>query len=120
MTRMALIIALFLAGLTGALAQQPNHASPIALSAPKVGAASVVVAPPNPHRAGLYVFNPSNTVSLWVAPEGTPAVVGGAGSIVIEPGQGLMFGPPGMPRWASGMNAVAPSGAGNPISILEY
>jgi hypothetical protein len=117
MTRMALIIAIFLAGLAAASAQQN---SPIALNAPKVGTISVKVAPPNPHRAGLYVFNPSASITLWVTPTGTPAVVNGAGSVAINPLQGQMFGPPGMPAWTNGMSAAASSGDGNPISILEY
>jgi hypothetical protein len=119
MQRMALILAIWIAGLSGALAQQAHPNSPIALSTPKVGVASVVVAPPNAHRAGLYVFNPSNTVPLWVAPAGTQAAVSGAGSIVIQPGQGMMFGPPSMPPWTNGMSAIA-SGDGGPISVLEY
>jgi hypothetical protein len=79
MKRMALAFAVWLIGISAALAQS-NHVSPLALSASKVGAASVQVAPPNPHRSGLYVFNPSASITLWVFPTGTPAVVNGAGS----------------------------------------
>jgi hypothetical protein len=117
---MAFIIAIWLAGLTAALAQQaPSHVSPTGLNVPTVGASSVQVAGPNQRRAGLYVFNPSNAVPLWVAPAGTLAAVSGAGSIVIQPGQGVMFGPPNTPSWSNGMNAIA-SGNGSPISVLEY
>ena len=80
----------------------------------------MVVAPPNPHRSGLYVFNPSPAVTLWVAPTGTRAIVNGAGSVAVSPLQGVMFGPPGMPSWTNGISAAASSGDGNPISILEY
>jgi hypothetical protein len=121
--RSCLIAAFTVAALsTAALAQAPPapHPSPIALSAPKVGASSVNVAPPNPHRGGLYVFNPSATITLWVAPTGIAATVNGAGSIAVSPLQGEMFGPPNMPAWTNGMNAAASSGDGNPISILEY
>jgi hypothetical protein len=116
----ALILAIWITGLAGALAQQAQHVSPIALTTPNVGASSVQVAGPNSHRAGLYVFNPSPTITLWVSPTGTPAAVNGAGSIAIQPLQRVMFGPPNTPPWINGMNAVAPSGASNSISILEY
>jgi hypothetical protein len=121
MKRFALALAILIAGLAAAPAQQAsNHVSPIALSTPKVGASSVVVAPPNPNRAGLFVFNPSSTITLWVSPTGTPAAVNGAGSIAIQPLQRLMFGPPNTPAWTNGLNAIASSGASNSISILEY
>jgi hypothetical protein len=110
------IIAVWISGFAAALAQQ----APVALSAPKVGAASVVVAPPSPARRGLYVSNPNASVTLWVSPTGTSAVVNGAGSIAIQPLQGVMFGPPNTPSWSNGMNAVATSGSNNAISILEY
>jgi hypothetical protein len=80
----------------------------------------VAVARPNTRRAGLYVFNPSATVTIWIAPTGTPAAVNGVGSIAIQPLQTEMFGPPNTPSWTTGMNAIASSGAGNAISILEY
>jgi hypothetical protein len=123
--RISLIAVFAVAALsTAALAQQAQptaaHVSPIALSPPKVGAASVPVAPANPHRAGLYVSNPNPVVTVWVSPTGTPAAVNGAGSIAIQPQQGQMFGPPNTPAWTNGMNAAASSGDGNPISILEY
>jgi hypothetical protein len=95
------------------------HPSPIALAAPKVGSASVPVVAANPHRTGLYVSN-SSSVTLWVAPTGTAAAVNGAGSIPIQPQQGVMFGPPAMPAWTAGMNAVAPQDGPNVISVLEF
>jgi hypothetical protein len=124
-TRSCLIAAFTIAALlsTAALAQapaMPPHPSPAALTTPKVGSASVPVANPNPHRTGLYVSNPGATVTLWVSPTGTPAAVNGAGSIAIQPLQGVMFGPPNMPAWTNGMSAIAPPGASNSISILEY
>jgi hypothetical protein len=74
----------------------------------------------NIQRAGLYVFNPSATITLWVSPTGIPATVNGAGSIAIQPLQGVMFGPPNMPAWNNGMNAVASSAGSNVIVILEF
>jgi hypothetical protein len=119
---MAFIIATWIAGTAAALAQQAqsNHVRPSALTAPKVGTSSVQVAWPNEHRTGLYVSNPNASVTLWVSPTGTPAVVNGAGSVAIQPLQGVMFGPPNTPSWTNGMNAIASSGSSNAISILEY
>ena len=107
---------------TSALAQAPQpapHPSPIALLSPWVGTKSAPVANPNPHRAGLYVSN-SSSVTLWVSPAGTSAAVNGAGSVPIQPLQGVMFGPPAMPAWTAGMNAIAPQDGPNAITILEF
>jgi hypothetical protein len=95
------------------------HPSPIALLSPWVGTKSAPVANPNPHRLGLYVSN-SSPVTLWVSPSGTPAAVNGAGSVPIQPLQGLMFGPPAMPAWTAGMNAIAPQEGPNAITIFEF
>ncbi len=97
-----------------------TYPSPNALATPPVNTVSVVVAGPNLQRAGLFVFNPSQTVTLWVSPTGTPAVANGAGSITIQPSQGVMFGAPNTPPWTNGMNAIASIGGNNAISILEY
>jgi hypothetical protein len=121
--RISLIAVFAVAALsTAALAQSAqlstDHVGPIALSPPKVGTSSAPVAPANPHRGGLYVFNPSATVTLWVSPTGTPAAANGAGSIPIEPLQGKMLGPPSMPAWTNGLNASAAQDSG--ISLLEF
>lgn len=94
--------------------------SPSALVTPDVSNVSVVVAVFNPPRVGLYVYNPSATVTLWVAPTGTTAVVAGTGNIAIEPRQGKNFGPPDGPAWTNGMNAIADAPGANKITILEY
>jgi hypothetical protein len=97
-----------------------TYPSPNALTAPTVSNISVTVATPNPQRAGLYVFNPSATITLWVAPTGIAAVVNGAGSVAVQPLQGVMFGPPNTPPWSNGMVAIASSAGSNVIVILEY
>lgn len=97
-----------------------TFASPTALTPSVVSNASVSVAGVNLTRAGLYVFNPSATITLWVAPTGTAAVVNGAGSVAVQPLQGVMFGPPNTPPWTNGMNAIASSAGSNVIVILEY
>lgn len=97
-----------------------TYPSPNALTVPTVSNSSVVVATPNLQRAGLYVFNASATVTIWVAPTGTTAAVSGVGSVAIQPLQGQMFGPPNMPAWTNGMNAVASSAGSNVIGILEF
>jgi hypothetical protein len=94
--------------------------SPLALVTPTVSSSSVSVATPNLQRAGLYVFNPSATITLWVAPTGTNAAANGAGSVAIQPLQGVMFGPPNTPRWTNGMNAIASSAGSNIVVIHEY
>jgi hypothetical protein len=97
-----------------------TYASPNALTPPTVSNSSVSVATANLQRAGLYVFNPSATITLWVSPTGTVAAVNGAGSVAIQPLQGVMFGPPNTPRWTNGMNAIASSAGSNVIVIHEY
>lgn len=97
-----------------------TYPSPNALSPPTVSNASITVASFNPQRAGLYVFNPSPTVTLWVAPLNVVASVTGVGSIAIQPLQGQMLGPPSMPRWNNGLNAIASSAGSNVIGILEH
>jgi hypothetical protein len=94
--------------------------SPNALMTSTVGSSSVVVAAQNAQRLGLYVFNPSATVTLWVSPTGTAAVVNGAGSVAVQPLQGVMFGPPNTPAWTNGMNCIASAGGSNVVVILEY
>jgi hypothetical protein len=100
--------------------------SPNALATPNVSNVSIAVATINLQRAGLYVFNPSSTVTLWVTPQNppnapiTPAVANGAGCITIQPLQGVMFGPPNTPAWTSGMNCIASAPGANVIAILEY
>lgn len=97
-----------------------NYPSPRALATPNVSNASVQVAAFNPPRLSLFVYNPSLTVTLWVSPLEVPAVVGGAGSVAIEPRQGKIFGPPSTPVWSNGMNAIADAAGTNAITIQEY
>jgi hypothetical protein len=94
--------------------------SPVPLVTGNVSSASVVVAQANPQRLGLFVFNPSATITLWVAPTGIAATVNGAGSVAVQPLQGVMFGPPNTPRWTAGMNCIASSAGSNIVVILEY
>jgi hypothetical protein len=123
--RSCLIAAFAIAVLsTAAFAQAPTptpaaHPSPVPLLSPWVGAKSTPVANPNPHRIGLYVSNSSLT-TIWVSPAGTPAAVNGAGSVPVQPQQGVMFGPPAMPAWTNGMNAIAPQDGPNVITVLEF
>jgi hypothetical protein len=101
----------------------PSPQAAVAVNVP--AANSVTVVPANPSRVGLYVFNPGAVV-LWICPtlsnNGQPlaAVVGGAGSIIIQPQQGYMFGPPGFPPFTQGMNAIAANGTTNPLTIWEW
>jgi hypothetical protein len=95
-----------------------------------VPAASTLVLQPNLQRQGVYVFNPS-AVAIWVCPAAGPqsalnpgganfpAVVAGGGSLVIQPQQGIALGPPSMPPFTAGLNAISASGT-NPLSIWEF
>jgi hypothetical protein len=97
-----------------------TYPSPNALVTPTVSNVSVAVASVNASRAGLYVFNPSATITLWVTATGTAASVNGAGCVAVQPLQGLFFGPPNMPSWSNGMNAIASSAGTNVICVLEF
>ena len=89
-----------------------------------IGPASTVVVGANLTRMGLFVFNPSGVV-IWVCPSTTntgqaqAAVVGGAGSIPIQPQQGLMLGGSAMPPFTNGLNAISASGT-NPLTVWEF
>jgi hypothetical protein len=78
---------------------------------------SIQVTSSNLQRIGLYVFNPSASVTLWVAPA-SPVTVGGG--VTIQPLQGVMFGPPNTPRWTNNMFAIASSAGSNVIVLFEY
>ena len=97
-----------------------TYPSPNALVTPNVSSTSVQVATNNPQRLGLYVFNPSASITLWVTATGTAAVVNGAGCVAIQPLQGIFFGPPNMPSWSNGMFAIASSAGANVICVLEF
>lgn len=97
-----------------------TYPSPAALVTPLVGTSSVQVAPPNATRAGLYVFNPSATLTLWVTPTGNTAAVAGAGCIAVQPLQAIWFGPPNLPAWTNGMNAIFSGSGPTAICILEF
>ena|SRR5215469_7253739 len=95
-----------------------TYPSPAALSTPFVSNVSIQVAPPNLQRRSLYVFNPSATVSLTITPTGTVAAIGNG--IIIQPQQGINFGPPNTESWTAGMNAIASSAGSNVIVLLEF
>jgi hypothetical protein len=97
-----------------------TYPSPTALVTPNVSNASVQVAGANTTRGGLYVFNPSATITLWVTALGTAAAVNGVGCVAVQPLQGLFFGPPNMPPWTNGMQAIASSAGTNVICCLEF
>lgn len=97
-----------------------TYPSPNALVTPNVSSSSIQVAAPNASRAGLYVFNPSATITLWVTATGTVAAVNGTGCVAVQPQQGIFFGPPTMPQWTNGMVAVASSAGANVICVLEF
>lgn len=94
--------------------------SPNSIATVTVSNSSVAVAGNNLSRVGVFVFNPSASITLWVAPGSTAAAVNGAGSVAIQPLQGVMFGPPNTPPFTNSMNAIASSAGSNQIVIWEY
>jgi hypothetical protein len=95
----------------------PNQLTTAAGGQILVSNTSILVTGPNLQRVGLYVFNPSATVTLWVSPA-SPVAVGGA--VIIQPQQGVMCGPPNTPAWTNGMFAIASAAGSNVIVLLEY
>lgn len=94
--------------------------SPAALTVPLVGLTSILVAPANDSRLGLYVFNPGAN-NIWIAPSNIAAAVAGMGSVLLFSQQGIMLGQPGaIPPWTTGLNAIATSGSSNPLTIWEF
>jgi len=97
-----------------------TYPSPSALPTPNVSNASVSIATNNPQRLGLFVFNTSATVTIWVCPSNQAAIVAGAGCVAVQPQQGVMFGPPTQPPFTNGMNAIASSAGSNAVAVWEF
>jgi hypothetical protein len=95
----------------------PNALLTAALGPILVSNTAIQVTTPNLQRVGLYVFNPSSTVTLWVSP--VPTVAVGAG-VTIQPLQGVMCGPPNTPSWTNAMYAIASAAGSNVIVLLEF
>lgn len=100
---------------------------PVVLTA-TVGTSSTLIVPVNATRLGLYIFNPSATVPIWICPsqgpQGTgggnvPAVVNGAGSMLLQPLQGVLWCPPQGPSYTNGVNAICGTPS-TPITIWEF
>lgn len=77
----------------------------------------IIVTTANLQRAGLYVFNPSATVTLWVSP--SPLVAVGTG-VTVQPLQGVACGPPNTPAWTNAMYAIASAAGSNVIVLFEF
>lgn len=90
--------------------------NPKVLTTPSVAQTSIQIAGSNPTRLGLLVFNPSATVTLWVAPDSTVAAANGSGSMAIQPLQYILFS--GDLNWTNSMNAVFESSTGA-VTVLE-
>jgi hypothetical protein len=93
--------------------------NPTAIATPSVGTTPVQAISQNLTRIGLYIFNPSAAVTLWVTALPAVPAIGGNGCIAIQPSQGLFLGPPNMPPWTAGINAIT-SSPGQVIAILEF
>jgi hypothetical protein len=77
----------------------------------------IIVTTANLQRAGLYVFNPSSTITLWVSP--SPLVAVGTG-VTVQPLQGVALGPPNTPTWTNQIYAIASAAGSNVIVVLEF
>jgi hypothetical protein len=98
----------------GSVIASPNGSGVLlgAASAPAIGA--------NPVRRGI-TFHTPGTVNLAFCPANLAAVIG-AGSIILLPGQTktYMAKPRSRIRVTCGWNAIAATGANNPLTILEH
>lgn len=101
------------------LNQGSGISSPVA-SGPLLGTASALAIGANPQRRGITFHNPGS-IPLAVSP-GNLVAVYGAGGIIILPGQTKTFmaKPKSRIRVNCSWNAIAQSGAGNPLTILEH
>lgn len=79
--------------------------------------ASLAVIGPSTVRRGMIFHNPTPAgVNYWLSPTGTAAVANRG--ILLVPGDHFLIGPTLSP--GAGWNAIAASGSGNVIVILEY
>lgn len=92
-------------------------ASPVG-STVLVGTASVAAIAANISRRGIIFINPG-TVNLYVCPSNQTAVIG-QGVLILPGGQQTFLGDPSANvAFNSGWNAIAATGASNPLTILE-
>lgn len=80
------------------------------------GTVSALVLNPNQRKA-IFVYNPNASVVIAIAPLGTTASINGAGSVTLQPAQGITLE---QPLFTNGLNAIAASGSGNSITIWQY
>jgi hypothetical protein len=83
-----------------------------------LGTVSATAIGPNANRRGLRFYNPG-TVTIYICPANIPAVIGQG--IPILPGGGPVdfIGDGRLINYNSGWNAIAASGAANPLTVLE-
>lgn len=83
-----------------------------------LGTVSVAVIGPNPVRRGIVFHNPG-TIAVAVCPANLSAAFG-PGSLIVLPGDTKRVFAQGNLKVNCGWNAIAQSGANNPLTILEY
>ncbi len=98
-----------------------TNPGPLIISSPNIGnITSVQVAPANPTRQNLYIFNLGPNV-IWVSPITTTtgthvvAAAGVQGSVPLTPNTGNFF-----PGFTTGMHAIAAAGVSNALTVWEY
>lgn len=90
--------------------------SPLAITTSTVAQTSVQIVGQNLSRRGLYIFNPTSTHTLWIAPGSTVAAANGAGCVAVQPLQGISFVDP---PFINSVNAVYDA-ATSAVTVWEY
>lgn len=85
-----------------------------------LGTVSATAIAANPNRRGIAFVNPGATVTLYVCPANQAAVIGNG--IPVFPGGMVRLdgNPDANINFTSGWNAIAGSGSGNPLTVLEF
>ena len=100
---------------------KPRLTSPLAWPM-LLSTASVQVVAANPARTALLLTNSSISDNVYVCPafdgNGNPLPAGGAGSLILTPGQWIYLGSDS--RSSAAWNAAAASGSNVPFSAWEF
>lgn len=103
------------------MVQNPTTALlPRSFIAPLVGNVTPVqICPSNPGRISLYVYNPSATVTIAIAPADATPAVNGQG-ITIPPLTGVALGGPNDYAFTNAIVAIASAGTTNVVTVWEW
>ncbi len=100
---------------------KPRISSPLAWPM-ALGTSSVQVVAANPARTALLLTNTSTIDNVYICPaidgNGNPLAAGGAGSLLLTPGQWIFLGSDS--RSSAAWNAAAASGSNVPFAAWEF